>query len=131
MQFITFGYKARADHLHLFNAYLVAKDFAIFGFPDSSVGKNHACKAGDLGSIPGLGRCPGEGKGYVLHYSGHENSTDCLVHGFRKESDTTERLSLLLFLQKNITYIFCAFCFQKQDHIIRNSLQSAFCTFSR
>ena len=32
------------------------------GFPDSSVGKESACNAGDLGSIPGLGRSPGEGK---------------------------------------------------------------------
>ena len=33
------------------------------------------CNAGDLGSIPGLGRSPGEGKGYSLQYSGLENST--------------------------------------------------------
>ena len=37
-----------------------------WGFPDSSVGKEFACNAGDPGSIPGLGRCPGEGKGYPL-----------------------------------------------------------------
>ena len=42
---------------------------------------------GDLGSIPELGKCPGEGKGYTLQYSG----LDC------KELDTTERLSLSLF----------------------------------
>ena len=39
------------------------------GFPDSSVGKESACKAGDSGSIPGLGRSPGEGRGYPLQYS--------------------------------------------------------------
>ena len=49
---------------------------------------------GDLGSIPGLGRCPGEGKGYPLQYSGLENSRDCIVCGGLKESDMTERLSL-------------------------------------
>ena len=43
--------------------------------------------------IPGLGRSPGERKGYPLQYSGLENSTDCIVHGVA-ESDTTERLSL-------------------------------------
>ena len=43
------------------------------GFPGSSVGKESACNAGDLGSIPGLGRSPGEGKGYLLQYSGLEN----------------------------------------------------------
>ena len=39
------------------------------GFPDSSVGKESACSAGDPGSIPGSGRSPGEGKGYPLQYS--------------------------------------------------------------
>ena len=43
-----------------------------------------ACNAGDLGSIPGLGRSPGEGKGYPLQYSGLENSMDCIVHGVAK-----------------------------------------------
>ena len=44
--------------------------------------KASACNAGDLGSIPGLGRFPGEGNGYPLQYSGLENSMDCIVHGF-------------------------------------------------
>ena len=38
-------------------------------FPDRSVGKKSACNAGDPGSIPGLGRCPGEGIGYTLQYT--------------------------------------------------------------
>ena len=42
------------------------------------------CNAGDLGSIPGLGRSPGEGKSYPLQYSGLENSMDCIVHGVAK-----------------------------------------------
>ena len=54
------------------------------GFPDSSVGKDSACNAGDLDSIPGLGRSRGKGKGYPLQYSGLENSTDCIVHGVAK-----------------------------------------------
>ena len=54
------------------------------GFPCGSAGKESACNAGDLGSIPGLGRSPGEGKGYPLQYSGLENSTDCKVHGVAK-----------------------------------------------
>ena len=54
------------------------------GFSDSSVGKESACSAGDPGSIPGLGRSPGEGKGYPLQYSGLENSMDCIVHGDTK-----------------------------------------------
>ena len=44
------------------------------GFPCGSAGKESACNVGNLGSIPGLGRSPGEGKGYPLQYSGLENS---------------------------------------------------------
>ena len=54
------------------------------GFPDSSVGKDSACNAGDPGSISGSGRSPEEGKGYPLQYSGLENSMDCIVHGVAK-----------------------------------------------
>ena len=43
--------------------------WVILGFPDSSVGKESACNAGDPGSIPGSGRSPGEGIGYPLQYS--------------------------------------------------------------
>ena len=53
-------------------------------FPCGSAGKESACHAGDLGSIPGLERSPGEGKGYPLQYSGLENSMDCIVHGVTK-----------------------------------------------
>ena len=49
-----------------------------------SAGKESTCNVGDLGSIPGLGRSPGEGKGYPLQYSGLENSMDCTVHGVAK-----------------------------------------------
>ena len=51
------------------------------GFPCGSAGKESTCNAVDLGSIPGLGRSPGEGKGYPLQYSGLENSMDYIVHG--------------------------------------------------
>ena len=57
---------------------------SIEGFPDSSVGKESTCNAGDLGLIPRLGRSPGERKGYPLQYSGLENSMDCMVHGVTK-----------------------------------------------
>jgi len=68
-----------------------------FGFPCGSADKESACNAGDLGSIPGLGRSPGEGKGYLLEYSGPKNSMDCSPWS-RKESDTTECLALSLAL---------------------------------
>ena len=54
------------------------------GFLCGSADKESACNAGDLGSIPGLGRSPGEEKGYPLQYSGLENSMDCIVHGVTK-----------------------------------------------
>ena len=48
----------------------------IWGFPGGSDGKESTCNAGDLASIPGLGRSPGEGNGSPLQYSGLENSMD-------------------------------------------------------
>ena len=54
------------------------------GFPGGSVGKESACNVEDLGSIPGLGRSPGEEKGYTLQYSGLENSMGCIVHRVAK-----------------------------------------------
>ena len=64
-------------------------------FPGGSDDKESACHVGDLGSIPGLGRSPGEGNVYSLQYSCLENSMDRgawwgTVHGGHKESDTTE-----------------------------------------
>ena len=54
------------------------------GFSGGSVGKESTCNVGDLGSIPGLGRSPGEEKGYPFQYSGLENSMDCIVQGVAK-----------------------------------------------
>ena len=68
-----------------------------FGFPCGSAVKESACNAADLGSVPGLGGSPGEGKGYPLQYRGGE------FHGLygpwgRQETDTAEQLSLTGFL---------------------------------
>jgi len=57
------------------------------GFPCGSAGKESTCDAGDLGSIHGLGRSPGEQKGYPLQYFGLEKSTDCVVHGVPVRQD--------------------------------------------
>ena len=54
------------------------------GFPGGSAGKESACNVGALGSIPGLGRSPGEGNGCPLQYPGLENSMDCAVCGVAK-----------------------------------------------
>ena len=49
-----------------------------------SAGKESVCNMGDPGSTTGLGRFPGEGKGYPLQYSCLENSMDGIVHGVTK-----------------------------------------------
>ena len=54
------------------------------GFPGGSAAKESTCNTGDLGLIPGLGRFPGEGKGYPLQYSGLGNSMDYTVPGVIK-----------------------------------------------
>ena len=59
--------------------------------PSGSASNESARNAGDLGSIPGLGRSSGEGKGYSLRYSGLENSMHCIYSPWgHKESDMTE-----------------------------------------
>ena len=67
--------------------------YALKGFPLWL--KESSCNAGDLGSIRGLGRSPGEGKGYPLQYSGLYSPWGC------KESDTTEWLSFFTYALKN------------------------------
>ena len=66
-------------HHLLFDIYMVR-----VGFLCGSAGKESACSAGDLGLIPGLGRSPGEGKGYPLQYSDLEKSMDCIINGVTK-----------------------------------------------
>ena len=65
------------------------------GFPGGLAHKEFTCNVGDLGSIPGLRRSPGERKGYPLQYSGLENFMDSVVHDVAKIlGDATEQLSL-------------------------------------
>ena len=66
------------------------------GFPGGSAGKQSTCNEGDWVQSLGLGRSPGEGNSYPLHYSGLENSMDLYGPWGCKESDMTERLSLLV-----------------------------------
>ena len=67
-------------------------------FPCGSAGKESACNAGDLGLILGLGRSPGEGKGYPLQYSGLENSLDYTVHGVTKNQTRLSKFYHLFLL---------------------------------
>ena len=79
-------YSLKTSHLRL------QKDLKLmmsYDFPGSSDSKESACNAGDLGSIPGLGRSPGEGNGYPLQYCCLENHMDkgawqATVHGVAK-----------------------------------------------
>ena len=56
----------------------------VSGFPGASAGKESTCNAGHLGSIPWLGRSPGEGNSYPFQYSGMENSMDYIAQGVTK-----------------------------------------------
>ena len=77
------------------------------GFPCSSAGKKSACNVGVLGSIPGLGRSPGEGKGYPFQYSGLENSFHGLYSpGGCRESDTSEQIHFHFFFFLIYIYLF-------------------------
>ena len=67
--------------------YICSQHILRQGFPCGSVGKESAYNVGDLGSIPGLGRSPGEGKGYLLLHSGLENSMDSSMGSQRVEQD--------------------------------------------
>ena len=71
---------------------------SILGLPCGSAGKESVCNAGDLGSIPGLGRSSGEGKGSPLQYSGLENSMDCIVHGVTKSWTLLSEFHLLTYM---------------------------------
>ena len=73
------------------------------GFPGGSDGKESACNARDLCSIPGLGRSPGEGKGYPLQYSGLEDFMDrgawqATVHGVAKSQTPLSNFHFSLYL---------------------------------
>ena len=66
----------------------------LLGFPHGAAGKESAYNAGDLDSIPALGRSPGEGNGYPLQYSGLENSMDYSPWGC-KELDMKVQVCIL------------------------------------
>ena len=76
------------DHNHWWNSFFFFFKVT-YGFPSGSDGKESACNAGDLGSIPESGRFPGEGTSNILHCSCLENSMDrgawkATVHGMAK-----------------------------------------------
>ena len=74
------------------------------GFPGGSDGKASTCNAGDLSSIPGLGRSPEEGTGCPLRCSGLENLMELIVHGVAK---SWTQLSEFHFTYQCLTYFIC------------------------
>ena len=110
-------------NIWLWNIWQVSQSLG--GFPCGSAGKESTCNSGDLDSIPGLGRSPGERKGYPLQYSGLENSRDCTVHNIAKSrtwlSDFHFSLSELQFLHllrqdSQHTYT----CYFRVQYFLRN-----------
>ena len=87
--------------------------YSYTGFPGGSASKESSCNAGDLGSIPGLGRSPGEGHGYPLQYPGLENSMNCIVHGVTK---SRARLSDFHF----ITVTQQVYCFKEVTKMVED-----------
>ena len=86
-----------------------------------SAGKESPWNAGDLGLIPGLGRSPGEGKGYALQCSGLENSMDCIVHGVAKSGTW---LSEFHFLQEAVTDVTCLTVENVEWHLTNTVLRT-------
>ena len=87
------------------------------GFPRGSAGKESTYNVGDLGSIPELGRTPGEGNGHPLQYSGLENSMEGTVHGVT-ELDMTERLSLSVSLGVDIFVTYLAWYYELPGSVV-------------
>ena len=80
------------------------------GFPCGSDGKESACNAGDLGSIPGLGRSPGEGNDSPLQYSFLENfmvrgTCRTTVQWVSRELDMTEHIYIYIYIYTTVSVI--------------------------
>ena len=78
---------------------------SVLGFPGSSTGKESTCNVGDLGSVPGLGRSPGEGKGWPLQYSGLESFMDCIVHRVTKSQEQLSDFHILVTIYGYLCFL--------------------------
>ena len=90
--------KHTLEKASMHSAIIIKMNSEPMGCPHSSVGKEWACNAGELGSIPGLGRSPGEGNGYPLQYTCLENPMDrgawrATICEVTMELHTTEQLT--------------------------------------
>ena len=92
-------------------------------------GKESACNVGDLGSMPGLGRSPGEGKGNPLQYSGWENSRDYTVHGvtnslmWLRDSLSLSPFPLKICVCMKVAQLYLTL-WDSVDYTVRGSLQA-------
>ena len=100
------------------------------GFPGNSASKESTCNAGDLGSIPGLERSPGEGIGDPLQYSGLENSVDCnspwgrrVGHFWETFTFTCERWNYKTLRKKIIGVNLCVFWLSVGSYLWHNKWQ--------
>ena len=94
--------------------------FFHLGSTGGSDGKESTCNAGDLGLIPGLGKFPGEGKGYPFQYSGLENSMDCVAHGATNSWTRWVTFTFQIYQENNIL-----------THPVTFALDSVVSVFSR
>ena len=114
-------YILQAYHIYIYT-HTHTHTHTLRGFPGGSAGKESACSARDLGLILGLGRSPGERKGYPLQYSGLENSMECIVHGVSKSR--TQLCDFHLYIKNVyicILYRARYFCLPHQTHVIHIS----------
>ena len=85
--------------------------YLYLSFPGDSADKESACYTGDLGSIPGLGKSPREGKGYPLWYSGLENFMDCIIHGVAKSQTWVSDFHFTIYLGiRSEVHPYCSMC---------------------
>ena len=80
---------------------------------------------GDLGSIPGLGRSPGEGKGYPLQYFGLETSMDCIAHGVAKSRTQLSDFPFHFHLVRVLDVLLQAVTLGKSSNQLCDSLSSS------
>ena len=86
-----------------------------WSFPGGSDGKESACKAGDLGSIPGSGRSPGEEYGYPLQYSCLENSIEEKLVGLQSIQSMESQRVRHSWVTNTFTYLYTIKCWKSED----------------
>ena len=96
------------------------------GFPRGSEVKASACNAGDLGSVPGSGRSPGEEKGSPLQYSGLENPMDYIVQGVTKSRTQPNDFHFHFVNCKNTSLDCVCGCTDCRDKSEKNGLPAIF-----